>query len=299
MSRLSVGRQARAGVSHLSRRPEVRRSWSPKDVAGGGTPPARRTEGSLVRRSRMRRIRGGKVAALLAFALTLIGAFTLAVPVQADSKAPPPRPQGPCDIYAAAGDPCVAAHSTTRAMYASYNGPLYQVKRLSDNALKNIGVVQPVASPFPDSGGYADAAAQDAFCANTTCWITKVYDQSPNHNDLTQAPRGGFSGPAMGGVNNLPIADMAPITISGHKAYGVFIEPGMGLRNNDTRGTAVDDQPEGSTGSSTASTSTTAAASTTATPRSTAATTATARWRPPTTATLPPGITGLRPARGS
>ena len=31
----------------------------------------------------------------------------------------------PCDIYAAAGTPCVAAHSTTRALYAAYNGPLY------------------------------------------------------------------------------------------------------------------------------------------------------------------------------
>jgi hypothetical protein len=138
----------------------------------------------------------------------------------------------------------VAAHSTTRALYASYNGPLYQVTRLSDNAVKDIGVVQPRAVPVPDPGGYADAAAQDAFCANTTCLISKLYDQSPNHNDLTRAPRGGFSGPAMGGANNLPIADMAPITISGHKAYGVFIEPGMGLRNDDPVGTAVDDQPE-------------------------------------------------------
>jgi non-reducing end alpha-L-arabinofuranosidase len=70
-------------------------------------------------------------------------------------------------------------------------------------------------------------------------------DQSPKHNDLTQAPRGGFSGPALGGFNNLPLADMAPITIMGHKAYGVFLEPGMGLRTNDPRGTAVDDQAEG------------------------------------------------------
>jgi len=38
---------------------------------------------------------------------------------------------------------------------------------------------------------------------------------------------------------------MAPITIMGHKAYGVFIEPGMGLRQNDAKGTAVDDQAEG------------------------------------------------------
>ena len=139
----------------------------------------------------------------------------------------------------------MAAHSTTRALYASYDGPLYQVKRLSNNAVRDIGVVAPTAKPVPDAGGYADAAAQDEFCANTTCLITKVYDQSPMHNDLTQAPRGAFSGPAMGGFNNLPVADMAPVTVSGHKAYGVFIEPGMGLRNNDTRGIAVDDQPEG------------------------------------------------------
>src|ERR1043166_3523350 len=121
--------------------------------------------------------------------------------------------QGPCDIYAAGGTPCVAAHSTTRALYASYNGPLYQVMRLSDGAVKNIGVVQPSALPQPDPGGYADAAAQDAFCANTTCVITTIYDQSPNHNDLTQAPRGAFSGPAMGGLDNLPLANMAPVTI--------------------------------------------------------------------------------------
>jgi Alpha-L-arabinofuranosidase B, catalytic/Alpha-L-arabinofuranosidase B (ABFB) domain/Concanavalin A-like lectin/glucanases superfamily/Lamin Tail Domain/NPCBM-associated, NEW3 domain of alpha-galactosidase len=196
---------------------------------------------SPIPRLRLRTLAAGMVIALLPIGVT----FATATAAPAAPTASPPRPQGPCDIYAAAGTPCAAAHSTTRALYASYNGPLYQVRRLSDNAVKNIGVVQPVALPFPDGGGYADAAAQDAFCANTTCFITKVYDQSPNHNDLTQAPRGGFSGPAMGGFNNLPIADMAPITVSGHKAYGVFIEPGMGLRDNDTRGIATDDQSEG------------------------------------------------------
>jgi alpha-L-arabinofuranosidase B-like protein/concanavalin A-like lectin/glucanase superfamily protein/lamin tail-like protein len=197
-------------------------------------------------RSPVPRVPGRSLAARAAMALTLAGAtVALAAPAQAAPPAAPPRPQGPCDIYAAAGTPCVAAHSTTRALYASYNGPLYQVRRLSDNKVKDIGVVAGVGSPFPDAGGYADADAQDAFCADTTCLITTVYDQSPKHNDLTQAPRGGFSGPAMGGFNNLPIADMAPITISGHKAYGVFIEPGMGLRDDDPVGTAVDDQAEG------------------------------------------------------
>jgi hypothetical protein len=151
--------------------------------------------------------------------------------------ASPAQAGGPCDIYAAGGTPCVAAHSSTRALYASYKGPLYQVTRLDDHAVKNIGVLT--------RGGYADAAAQDRFCAGTTCLVTKLYDQSPMHNDLTQPPRGGFSGPAMGGYDNLPIADMAPVTVDGHKAYGIFIAPGMGLRDNDTRGIAVDDEPEG------------------------------------------------------
>jgi hypothetical protein len=182
----------------------------------------------------------------LALALTLIGAtLTMAQQSGAGRNVSPPRPKGPCDIYAAAGNPCAAAHSTTRALYASYNGPLYQVLRQSDGKTLDIGVVQPVGSPAPDAGGYANAAAQDGFCANTYCWISKIYDQSSKHNDLTQAPRGGFSGPAMGGFNNLPVADMAPITIMGHKVYGVFIAPGMGLRQNDTKGTAVDDQAEG------------------------------------------------------
>src|SRR5690349_10807737 len=187
-----------------------------------------------------------KINFAVMFTMPLIAAtlmFTL--PAQSQTGAVLSRPKGPCDIYAAAGDPCVAAHSTTRALYASYNGPLYQVLRQSDGKTLDIGVVQPSASPFPDPGGYANAAAQDAFCANTYCWIIKIYDQSPKHNDLTQAPRGGFSGPAMGGFNNVPLADMAPVTLMGHKVYGVFIAPGMGLRDDDPVGTAVDDQAEG------------------------------------------------------
>jgi non-reducing end alpha-L-arabinofuranosidase len=193
--------------------------------------------------SRKTRIR---ISVLLALAVTLTGAtLTVAQRAGTTMNVAPARPQGPCDIYAAGGDACVAAHSTTRALYASYNGPLYQVLRQSDGKTRDIGVVQPTAAPVANAGGYADAAAQDEFCANTYCWITTVYDQSSKHNDLTQAPRGGFSGPAMGGFNNLPIADMAPITIMGHKVYGVFIAPGMGLRQNDVTGTAVDDQAQG------------------------------------------------------
>ena len=154
----------------------------------------------------------------------------------------PDRPEGPCDIYEAAGYPCVGTHSTTRALYASYDGPLYQVERLSDNKVKDIGIV---ASSVGDPGGYADAAAQDVFCADTSCLIKRIYDQSPMGNDLYQAPAGNWWGPNMGGADNFPVADRAPVMINGHKVYGTFIEPGMGLRNNDTKGVPVDDQAEG------------------------------------------------------
>ncbi len=143
----------------------------------------------------------------------------------------------PCDIYAAGGTPCVAAHSTTRALYGAYNGPLYQVRRSSDNATRDIGVLS--------AGGYADAAAQDSFCANTNCLITVIYDQSGRGNHLTQAPPGGFPGPAPGGYDNLADAKAAPITINGNKAYGVYVAPGTGYRNNRTNGVATGDQPEG------------------------------------------------------
>ena len=178
----------------------------------------------------------------LAVALAAPAAVVTAIALSGSPAAVPARPEGPCDIYAAGGAPCVAAHSTTRALYASYDGPLYQVMRQSDRATLDIGVVPP--SPG-DPGGYADAAAQDAFCQNTTCWISVIYDQSGKENHLYQAPRGAFSGAALGGFNTMPIADMAPVTLMGHKVYGVYIVPGMGMRQNNPHGTAVDDQAEG------------------------------------------------------
>lgn len=189
-----------------------------------------------------------RIFALLTFAFSLTLTYLVPMTAQQSSSqgaTPATRPPGPCDIYATAGAPCVAAHSTTRALYGTYDGPLYQVMRRSDKKTLDIGVVRSSSSISSFAGGYADASSQDKFCADTICWITKIYDQSPKRNDLIQAPRGGFNGPALGGFNNLPIADMAPVTIMGHKVYGVFIEPGMGLRLNDVKGTAVDDQAEG------------------------------------------------------
>ena len=41
---------------------------------------------------------------------------------------PPSGGSGPCDLHSAGGTPCVAAHSTVRALYGSYSGSLYQVQ---------------------------------------------------------------------------------------------------------------------------------------------------------------------------
>jgi Alpha-L-arabinofuranosidase B, catalytic/Domain of Unknown Function (DUF1080) len=146
------------------------------------------------------------------------------------------RANGPCDIYAAA-TPCVAAFSTTRALYSSYAGALYQVTRQSDNTTANIGIL---------SDGYANAAAQDTFCANTVCTITEIYDQSSNHNNLTLAPPGGAaSGPGPGGQDLPAFANTLPVAAGGHKVYGMYFQSGMGYRNDTTTGIAVKGQPEG------------------------------------------------------
>ncbi len=138
----------------------------------------------------------------------------------------------PCDIYGSAGTPCVAAHSTTRALFAAYNGNLYQVRRASDNATANIGLLA--------VGGYANAAAQDSFCANTSCVVTVIYDQTSRHNDLFIEPAG-TAGPANAGVP----ADALPVTAGGHTVYGASFSGRMGYRHTAASGVAVNGQPEG------------------------------------------------------
>jgi len=165
--------------------------------------------------------------AVLLFAVAIMAGDTAA----AQSAAP-----RPCDLYAAK-TPCVAAFSTTRALYRAYTGPLYQVMRESDHARANIGLLR---------DGYANAAAQDAFCAKTACTITRIYDQSPNHNDLTAAPPGGAAhGPGPNGYDIPAVAGTLPVTVGGHKVYGIAIAPGMGYRNDSPKQTAVRGEPEG------------------------------------------------------
>jgi hypothetical protein len=139
---------------------------------------------------------------------------------------------GPCDIYAAAGTPCVAAHSTTRALYAAYDGPLYQVKRASDGSTTDIDPLT--------AGGYANAATQTSFCAGTSCTITEIFDQSGHGNNLTIGPAGGAGGADVGAN-----AAALPVMAGGHLVYGVYVSPGVGYRDDSTSGVATGSQPQG------------------------------------------------------
>ncbi len=239
----------------------------------------------------------------------------------------------PCDIFRDAGTPCVAAHSTVRALYGAYSGPLYAVKRigndgcgrpgssvddtvshraanatghelcgctpdgnsiqltcpaggkitsvpfasigtptgtcgnLADGTCKGnagvakaaveklclgkqsctvvadiqhmnggadpcVGVPKSIAvevhcsTPVPqggdglsldinvtEPGGFADAAAQDRFCANAKCIFTVLYDQSPQGNHLSYVAAKPWT---------LPADAMAdPLFVGGHKVYGL------------------------------------------------------------------------------
>jgi hypothetical protein len=155
------------------------------------------------------------------------------IPGAARAASPPTSASGPsCDIYGFYGTPCAEAVSTTRALFSTYGGPLYQVQRASDNVTADIKPVAP--------GGYANSGQQDSFCANTSCVITKVYDQSYNWNDLTIEGKGG-AGVADHGAD----AAELPVTLSGHKVYGIDVTGQVGYRNNTTNNIAVNGQPEG------------------------------------------------------
>ena len=161
-------------------------------------------------------------------------------PAPPDENPPLPANASVCDLYANDGTPCVAAYSMDRALYASYDGPLYQVTRASDGTTANIGLLA--------AGGDVNAAGQDSFCASTTCTITEIYDQSAEGNNLTIEGAGG-NGPADRGA----IANALPIKMGGSngtEAYGLDVEPGVGYRddgpgNAGAVGIAQNGEPEG------------------------------------------------------
>jgi non-reducing end alpha-L-arabinofuranosidase len=139
----------------------------------------------------------------------------------------------PCDIYKDGGTPCVAAHSMVRALYESFDGPLYQLKRASDNQTRDVGV--------KTRGGYVNTAVVDSFLRGTTGTVSKIYDQSERKNDLTKSLYGSA---APNPLKEAPATRLKD-TISGNIVYPLATEPGEGYRNNSTSGVATGSQAEG------------------------------------------------------
>jgi hypothetical protein len=155
---------------------------------------------------------------------------------QGGSGGSPPTGMQPCDIYKAANNTCVAAHSTIRALFSAYAGNLYQIERASDKTTKDI----PVKSP----GGYADSAQQEAFCMGTTCTILRVYDQS-EHGNFIEAE---IPGSTVGGAQGQKAANAAQesLTVGGNKVYSLYTRPQQAYwRDGSKSGMPLGAEPQG------------------------------------------------------
>ena len=142
--------------------------------------------------------------------------------------------EGPCDLLGTAGNPCVAAHSTVRALYATYVGHLYQVAR-PDNSTTDIGVLE--------AGGFADIAAHEKFCAAGDCVIKTIYDQSPQGNHLVQR----ISCVATQGCETHKMVNASKHKIAvrgGVNVYGMWFDPGYGYHVDNTTGVPKGNDPE-------------------------------------------------------
>jgi non-reducing end alpha-L-arabinofuranosidase len=98
----------------------------------------------------------------------------------------------PCDIFSKGETPCVAAHSMIRALYNSYSGSIYQLKRGSDNTTRDIGVL---------SNGFADVVSHEAFCSSKNI-IDKLTPSSATSNSL----------PSIGSIITL-----TPVSLPGYR----------------------------------------------------------------------------------
>jgi hypothetical protein len=136
---------------------------------------------------------------------------------------------GPCDIYAAANTPCVAAYSMVRVLSSTYTGPLYQVR--SGSNPQNTGSGGTTHDIGMTADGFADKAAQDAVCAGTTCTVSLLYDHSGHGNDIPVAKRGRSDGGEYADDDDFEsIADAGPLTVGGHDVYSLYMEARQGYR---------------------------------------------------------------------
>jgi len=156
----------------------------------------------------------------------------------------------PCDLYAAGGTPCVAAHSLTRALYNTYDGPLYSVIRTPGGQRLDVSVAE--------VGGKADSATHTEFCRGATlCTVEKIFDQSPQGNHLgIEQGMPYLSGPRGSVDRGVNFNDSrSRVVLGGQQVYAAYFEGagntthsegfvGQGYSNRTASETAVGDEPE-------------------------------------------------------
>jgi hypothetical protein len=136
---------------------------------------------------------------------------------------------GPCDIYAAASTPCVAAYSMIRVLAKDYTGPLYQVRKGGgDKNTGSGGTTKDILA----KDGFADAAAQDDFCGTDSCTVAKLYDQSGKKNDLVVSKKGCYIDTASEDDWETS-AKRKSVTVGGRKLYSLATNTHEGYRNNN------------------------------------------------------------------
>lgn len=141
--------------------------------------------------------------------------------------------EGPCDIYQKGGNPCVAAFSTIRRLLSTYTGPLYQVR--SGSNAQNTGTGGETHDVGQTADGFADIAAQTAACANTTCTVSKLYDQSGKGNDITVAKAGLSNGGQYSAMDDFETTigrtdTKDKIKVGGHDVFSLYMEARQGYR---------------------------------------------------------------------
>jgi hypothetical protein len=132
-----------------------------------------------------------------------------------------------------------------RLLSAMYTGPLYQVRRGGPSP--NTGVGGELLDIGFNPDGFADAAAQNAFCANQTCTVSVLYDQSATGNNLTVAPGGCYDGNDGAALEDdyESSATRQQVTVGGRSLFGLYMNPHEGYRNNQAVGTAEGEDPQG------------------------------------------------------
>ena len=193
----------------------------------------------------MRLPRAARYLVSFATAMLLIAAVAAGMTIHTGSPASAASASLPCDIYATGGTPCEAAYSSTRALFATYDGPLYRIQRASDGSSLNVGVEA--------AGGIVNVAPETSFCGGTTCTITELYDQTPNANNLLVSPGTSCSGCSAWRSRARPGWSRhrrARLGAAGHgrrlAGYGMLFDAmGTGYRINNAKNVPTGSSPAG------------------------------------------------------